>query len=52
MERLESAYGRLLETLALVACALVLALTVEMLFRMRRLYLGPRTPRDDAVSTG
>ncbi len=29
-----------------------LALTVEMLFRMRRLYLGPRTPRDDAVSTG
>jgi|SRR6266849_1046736 TRAP-type C4-dicarboxylate transport system permease small subunit len=29
-----------------------LALTVEMLFRMRRLYLGPRAPRDDAVSTG
>jgi TRAP-type C4-dicarboxylate transport system permease small subunit len=28
------------------------ALTMEMLFRMRRLYLGPRTPRDDAVSTG
>jgi len=28
------------------------ALTLEMLFRMRRLYLGPRTPRDDAVSTG
>jgi TRAP-type C4-dicarboxylate transport system permease small subunit len=28
------------------------ALTVEMLLRMRRLYLGPRTPRDDAVSTG
>src|SRR6266404_7804084 len=28
------------------------ALTVEMLFRMRRLYFGPRTPRDDAVSTG
>jgi TRAP-type C4-dicarboxylate transport system permease small subunit len=28
------------------------ALTAEMLFRMRRLYLGPRTPRDDAVSTG
>lgn len=27
-------------------------LTVEMVFRMRRLYLGPRTPRDDAVSTG
>jgi TRAP-type C4-dicarboxylate transport system permease small subunit len=27
-------------------------LTVEMAFRMRRLYLGPRTPRDDAVSTG
>ena len=29
-----------------------LALTLEMLFRMRRLYLGPRAPRDDAVSTG
>ena len=29
-----------------------LALTVEMLFRMRRLWLGPRAPRDDAVSTG
>ena len=28
------------------------ALTIEMLFRMRRLYLGPRAPRDDAVSTG
>ena len=28
------------------------ALTLEMLFRMRRLYLGPRAPRDDAVSTG
>ena len=28
------------------------ALTLEMLFRMRRLWLGPRTPRDDAVSTG
>ncbi len=28
------------------------ALTVEMLFRMRRLALSPRTPRDDAVSTG
>lgn len=28
------------------------ALTVEMLFRMRRLYLAPRAPRDDAVSTG
>src|SRR3954465_5614575 len=29
-----------------------LALTVEMLFRMRRLYLGERAPRNDAVSTG
>lgn len=29
-----------------------LALTVEMLFRMRRLRLGSRAPRDDAVSTG
>ena len=29
-----------------------LALSVEMLFRMRRLALGPRAPRDDAVSTG
>jgi TRAP-type transport system small permease protein len=28
------------------------ALTVEMLFRMRRLWLAPRAPRDDAVSTG
>lgn len=27
-------------------------LTLEMALRMRRLYLGPRTPRDDAVSTG
>ncbi len=27
-------------------------LTLEMVFRMRRLYLGPRKPRDDAVSTG
>ena len=27
-------------------------LTLEMVFRMRRLYLGPRAPRDDAVSTG
>jgi TRAP-type C4-dicarboxylate transport system permease small subunit len=29
-----------------------LALTVEMVFRMRRLWLGERAPRDDAVSTG
>ena len=29
-----------------------LALTLEMFFRMRRLYLAPRAPRDDAVSTG
>ena len=29
-----------------------LALSIEMLFRMRRLALGERTPRDDAVSTG
>jgi len=29
-----------------------LALTVEMLFRMRRLWLAPRAPREDAVSTG
>jgi len=29
-----------------------LALTLEMFFRMRRLHLGPRAPRDDAVSTG
>jgi TRAP-type C4-dicarboxylate transport system permease small subunit len=28
------------------------ALTVEMLFRMRRLWLAARAPRDDAVSTG
>jgi TRAP-type C4-dicarboxylate transport system permease small subunit len=27
-------------------------LTIEILFRMRRLHLGPRAPRDDAVSTG
>jgi len=29
-----------------------LALSLEMLFRIRRLALGPRAPRDDAVSTG
>ena len=29
-----------------------LALSLEMLFRMRRLALGDRAPRDDAVSTG
>jgi len=29
-----------------------LALSIEMLFRMRRLALAPRAPRDDAVSTG
>jgi TRAP-type C4-dicarboxylate transport system permease small subunit len=29
-----------------------LALALEMLFRMRRLALGERSPRDDAVSTG
>ena len=29
-----------------------LALTLEMLFRMRRLWLAERAPRDDAVSTG
>ena len=28
------------------------ALTIEMLLRMRRLYLAERAPRDDAVSTG
>jgi TRAP-type C4-dicarboxylate transport system permease small subunit len=28
------------------------ALTLEMLFRMRRLYIAERAPRDDAVSTG
>ena len=36
-------------------CALpvaFVALTIEMLFRMRRLWHSPRTPRDDAVSTG
>jgi TRAP-type C4-dicarboxylate transport system permease small subunit len=27
-------------------------LTIEMLFRMRRLWFAPRAPRDDAVSTG
>jgi TRAP-type C4-dicarboxylate transport system permease small subunit len=29
-----------------------LALAIEMAFRMRRLYLGPHEPREDAVSTG
>jgi TRAP-type transport system small permease protein len=29
-----------------------LALAIEMALRMRRLYLGPRAPRSDAVSTG
>src|SRR5258708_30722514 len=36
-------------------CALplaFLALTLEMFFRMRRLWLAERAPRDDAVSTG
>jgi hypothetical protein len=28
------------------------ALSIEMLFRMRRLWLAERAPRDDAVSTG
>jgi TRAP-type transport system small permease protein len=28
------------------------ALTLEMIFRMRRLYGAPRAPRDDAVSAG
>jgi TRAP-type C4-dicarboxylate transport system permease small subunit len=28
------------------------ALTLEMVFRMRRLHHAPRAPRDDAVSTG
>jgi TRAP-type transport system small permease protein len=28
------------------------ALSIEMLLRMRRLYLAERAPRDDAVSTG
>ena len=28
------------------------ALSIEMLFRMRRLYLAERAPREDAVSTG
>lgn len=32
--------------------AAFLALSIEMLFRMRRLHLGERAPRDDAVSTG
>jgi len=32
--------------------ATFVALTLEMLFRMRRLWLGARAPRDDAVSTG
>lgn len=32
--------------------AAFLALSVEMLFRMRRLALSERTPREDAVSTG
>jgi TRAP-type C4-dicarboxylate transport system permease small subunit len=29
-----------------------LLLAIEMLFRMRRLHLGERAPRDDAVSAG
>lgn len=29
-----------------------LLLSIEMAFRMRRLHLGERAPRDDAVSTG
>jgi len=37
--------------LSVLPVAFVL-LTLEMFFRMRRLYLAPRSPRDDAVSTG
>jgi TRAP-type C4-dicarboxylate transport system permease small subunit len=37
--------------LSVLPVAFVL-LTLEMFFRMRRLSLAPRTPRDDAVSTG
>ena len=44
MERLEAAYGRLLEALALVACALVLAMTVmicaDVLLRNVRIIPG------------
>ena len=29
-----------------------LMLAIEMVFRMQRLYMGPRAPRDDAVSAG
>ena len=32
--------------------AAFLLLAIEMLFRMQRLYLGERAPRDDAVSAG
>ena len=32
--------------------AAFLALSIEMAFRMRRLYHAPRAPREDAVSTG
>jgi TRAP-type C4-dicarboxylate transport system permease small subunit len=32
--------------------AAFLLLAIEMVFRMRRLYLGERAPRDDAVSAG
>jgi len=32
--------------------AAFLLLAIEMLFRMRRLYLGARAPREDAVSAG
>ena len=37
-------------TLAPLPVAFLL-LSIEMLFRMRRLWLGPRAPRDDAVSS-
>jgi len=37
-------------TLAPLPVAFLL-LSVELLFRMRRLWLGPRTPREDAVSS-
>lgn len=32
--------------------AAFLLLSIEMVFRMRRLYMGERAPRDDAVSAG
>ena len=58
MAKLSSIYGRLLDAMLVAACLLLLApmpiafalLALEFIFRMHRLALAERRPRDDAVS--